>query len=163
MFRDDILIKGKHASYLKFLSKKTEQNDSKQNVAAVFENNIDVYKAAIVMGLVKGVKKGVDSTNDDSTRMFAGKVIKEEFDLEYLFQMCMLIDNSTDLSNDEKIERAFKGKDAVDFKENLNLFNSYARGGIEWLYEEFIDGADTKAEYLTKIYDIVSNYRDENC
>ena len=37
----------------------------------------------------------------------------------------------------------------------MKLFNSYVRGGIEWLYEQFTSGATTRDEYIAKIYDEV--------
>ena len=70
----------------------------------------------------------------------------------------MLIDNSQNLTADEKIERAFKN---IDDKGNLDLFNSYVRGGIEWLYEQFSQGASTHDEYIAKIYEIVNDFKEE--
>ena len=35
MFTGDIYIRGKYASYLKYLSKKTEKNDRKEKVAEI--------------------------------------------------------------------------------------------------------------------------------
>ena len=54
MFNSDILIRGKYATYLKYLSKKTEKNDRKEKVAGVFERHIDVYMTAAVVGLIYG-------------------------------------------------------------------------------------------------------------
>ena len=35
------------------------------------------------------------------------------------------------------------------------------RGGLEWLYEQFTDGATTKEDYLEKVYEIVSLYKED--
>ena len=70
----------------------------------------------------------------------------------------MLVDNSTGLNADEKINRAFKSPDTP---ENIELFNSYVRGGIEWLYEQFTEGTTTKDDYLAKVYEIVDSFNSE--
>ena len=45
MFTSDIYLRGKYASWLKFLSEKTEK------VAGVFKRDIDVYLTAAIVGL----------------------------------------------------------------------------------------------------------------
>jgi hypothetical protein len=71
----------------------------------------------------------------------------------------LLVDNSRGLSADEKIELAFR---TPEKEENMKLFNSYLRGGIEWLFEQFTSGASTKDEYLSKINEVVSTFVEEN-
>ena len=74
----------------------------------------------------------------------------------------MLADNSTGLSGDDKIDRAFKQDEQPEkLIENLELFHQYMRGGLEWLYEQFTDGATTKEDYLEKVYEIVSLYKED--
>ena len=51
MFTGDIYIRGKYATYLKYLSQKTEKNDHKEKVAGVFERMIDVYMTAAIVGV----------------------------------------------------------------------------------------------------------------
>ena len=52
-------------------------------------------------------------------------------------KMVLLLDESDKLSNEEKVNRAFRGpKSEEEFAHNVELFNSYVRGGIEFLYEE---------------------------
>ncbi len=157
MFTNDILLKGKHATYADFLSKTSEQNDKSKKVAGVFETLYDVYIIGTVIGLYHGLKSPEDKSSSDTKRIFADKVIREQHNLLFVYRLVMLIDNSVK-TNEEKVARAFK---EGENKENIELFNSYARGGIEWLYEQFSLTANTKDEYLEKIYDIVSAFYDE--
>ena len=55
MFTGDIYIRGKYASYLKYLSKKTEKNDRKEKVAGVFERMIALYMTAAIVGVNFGL------------------------------------------------------------------------------------------------------------
>lgn len=158
MFTGDIYIRGKYATYLKYLSQKTEKNDRKEKVAGVFERMIDVYMTAAIVGVNFGLRRDDENTGSDTAKLFADVVNREQDNLISIFRIVMLVDNSTGLSADEKIRRAFK---TPDTPENMKLFNAYVRGGIEWLYEQFTSGATTKEEYLAKIYEIVEAFNSE--
>lgn len=158
MFTGDIYIRGKYATYLKYLSQKTEKNDRKEKVAGVFERMIDVYMTAAIVGVNFGLRRDDENTGSDTAKLFADVVNREQDNLISIFRIVMLVDNSTGLSPDEKIRRAFK---TPDTPENMKLFNAYVRGGIEWLYEQFTSGATTKDEYLAKIYEVVESFNSE--
>lgn len=159
MFTGDIYIRGKYASYLKYLSKKTEKNDRKEKVAGVFERMIDVYMTAAIVGVNFGLRKDDENTGADTAKLFADVVNREQDNLMSIFRIVMLVDNSTGLSADQKIDRAFT---TPEDPQNMKLFSQYVRGGIEWLYEHFTEGATTKDEYLAKVYEIVNNFAIEN-
>ena len=159
MFTSDIYIRGKYATYLKYLSQKTEKNDRKEKVAGVFERMIDVYMTAAIVGVNYGIRREDENSSSDTVKIFADVVNREQDNLVTIFRIVMLVDNTSGLSPDQKIERAFKNPDTSD---NLKLFNSYVRGGIEWLYEQFTTGASTRDEYIAKIFEIVDNFKEEN-
>ena len=159
MFTGDIYIRGKYATYLKFLSQKTEKNDHKEKVAGVFERMIDVYMTAAIVGVNYGLKREDENVSSDAVKIFADAVNREQNNLISILRIVMLVDNTTGLNADEKINRAFKNPDTP---ENMKLFNAYVRGGIEWLYEQFTTGATTREEYITKIYEIVENFKEES-
>lgn len=158
MFSSDIYVRGKYASWLKFLSEKTEKNDKSEKVAGVFKRDIDVYLTAAVIGLNFGLRREADN-NSDKAKIHVDTVLKEQNNLMFIFRIAMLVDNSTGLNADEKINRAFKSPDTP---ENIELFNSYVRGGTEWLYEQFTEGTTTKDDYLAKIYEVVDSFNSES-
>lgn len=159
MFTSDIFVRGKHATYLKYLSKKTEKNDRKEKVAGVFERAIDVYMTAPIIGLVYGLRRDEVDPNSDTVKIFTDTVNREQLNLVSIYRTVLLVDNSRGLTADEKIEQAFRTPDTT---ENMKIFNAYLRGGIEWLYEQITTGAVTRDEYLAKIYEIVGNFVAEN-
>lgn len=157
MFTSDIYVRGKYASWLKFLSEKTEKNDKSEKVAGVFKRDIDVYLTAAIVGLNFGLRREADNS-PDKAKIHVDTVLKEQDNLTFVFRIAMLVDNSTGLNADEKINRTFK---TPDTSENMELFNSYVRGGIEWLYEQFTEGATTKDDYFAKIYEVVDSFNSE--
>lgn len=161
IFGGDILLKGKHATYAKFLCPTSEKKESKEasKPADVFGRIMDVYMVGIVMGLTRGIRAEEDKQSNDQVRIFADVVNREKLNLEFIFQLAMLIDNSRKLTPDDKISCAFRNENS---RENLEVFNSYARGGIEFLFEFFTSGATTRDDYLTKISDMVKEFKEEN-
>lgn len=120
---------------------------------------IDVYMTAAIVGVNYGLKREDENVSSDAVKIFADAVNREQNNLISIFRIVMLVDNTTGLNADEKINRAFKNPDTP---ENMKLFNAYVRGGIEWLYEQFTTGATTREEYITKIYEIVENFKEES-
>ncbi len=159
MFDSDIKVIGKHATYIKFLSKKTTELNKEFVGAEVFRRYIDVYIAGAILGILKKRKADIDNApNGDSAMIFAAAVINEQSNLKFLYRMILLLDD-TSLSNDDRVDLAFRNDtDSEKLKAGMEVFNSYARGGIEWLYEKFTDGATTKEDYLQKIAEIVRDF-----
>ena len=147
MFDQDVLLKGKHATYIKFLSKKSKLlgDNTIKNGAAIFERYIDVYMIAPLIGVLKGLREDEDKSVDDKANILAGAFIGCQKALDFIFKIVMFNDNSKGLSPDQKINWIFREGGDYD------LFMQYVRGGITYLYEYFIDGASTKDDYYEKI------------
>ena len=158
MFDGEIKLSGKHAAYLKFLSAKTAQLNKGASCAAVFKRHVDVYIAGVTIGLVKKLKVQTDNSVIDNATIFADAVIGEQEKLKVLYRIMQLI-NDPSLSCDDRIDLAFR-YDAEDacVKKGMDLFNSYARGGIQWLYDEITENATTKDDYYENIAELVKNF-----
>ena len=79
--------------------------------------------------------------------------------------MVMLLDKTTDLTSEERVDRAFRYDSLPDkadeFRECMELFHDYVRGGIEVLYEQFTDGCQTRDDYLSKTYEVMTTFKNE--
>lgn len=161
MFDNDIKITGKHASYLKFLTKKSTELKKDAKSAEIFKRYIDVYMAGIIVGAVKNRKSDTDNSVDDSANILASAVIGEQDRLKFLFRLVMLIDNPS-LSVEDRIDNAFRyDGDVAKVKDGMAIINSYARGGIEWLYEKFNDGVTTQEDYYRIVYELTKEYSED--
>ena len=148
MFEKDYSFRGKHATYAKYL----------KDTAKLFDRLIDVYMLGAVIGYLHGRKSEKDTSTNDSASMLAGVFITEKDKCEFIYRLIMLMDVSTGLSQEQRVDRAFRddtNEDAV--KSNLELFNSYAFGGIEVLYEKFVDNCTTRDDYLNSIHKFVND------
>lgn len=168
MFENDYTINGKHATYLKFLAVKNARDDDGSdgtNRARLFERYIDVYMNAAIWGLLYQRTAPRDNTSNDRARIYADAFSNEHDNCVFLYRLVMLLDKTTDLSQDERIDRAFKYDTLDDKKEEfakcMELFNSYVRGGIEQMYETYTDGCTTRDDYLDKTYEVLSDFKKE--
>lgn len=161
MFDKNINLSGKHATYLKFLSKKTTELKGDAISAEIFKRYIDVYMAGVMFGLLKNIKAEIDTANKDNITIFAEQVIKEQSRLIHLYRIVMLLDNKA-LSDDERIDLAFRyTADEDKVKAGMDVFNAYARGGIEWLYEKLTDGTTSKEDYLQRLVEIIDEFEQD--
>lgn len=166
MFENDYAIYGKHATYLKFLTKKNPREDDIDNpkAARIFERYIDVYMNAAIFGLLYNRTAERDDGNDRA-RIYADAFATERDNCVFLYRLVLLLDSKTELSAEERVNRAFRYDSqqdkAEEYKKCLELFHSYVRGGIEVLYEQFTDGCATTDDYLSRIYEVMTTFKNE--
>ena len=168
MFDGDVTITGKHASYLKFLAKKNAQDDDDEEVvnsAKLFERYIDVYMNGAIFGLLYDRRAPRDTSTKSRARVYADAFNKEHNNCVFLYRLVMLLDKSVDVTQEERINRAFRydsdENKKEEFKQNLELFHDYVRGGIEKMYEMFTDGCTTRDDYLNKTYEVMTTFKKE--
>lgn len=162
MFKNNYEFKGKHATYIRFLSATTTRLDKSTKAAGIISTAVDIYAIAPLIGLAYNRKADEDDSSSDRYNILVEQIINHQADLEFAYRLVMLVDNSKALTNDQKIDRAFKDdEDPSKLAANLELFHQYVRGGIEWLYEHFTDGATTKEDYLEKVFEVVNYYNED--
>lgn len=168
MFENDYTINGKHATYLKFLAKKNARDDQDPDnptAAKLFERYIDVYMNAAVFGLLYSRVVKRDNSSDDRARIYADAFANERENCIFLYRMVMILDETSELTPEERLNRAFRydtqPEKAEEFRRNMELFHDYVRGGIEVMYEHFTDGCHTQDDYLTKTYEVMSTFKEE--
>ena len=154
MFENDININGKHATYMKFLV-----NDAK-----VFKRYIDVFMNGAIIGFLYGRDGEKDNQSTDRARIYADVLANERSKCDFIFRLIMLLDEKGNLSIEDKVDRAFRADSRKDENfqvNNLRLFNSYVLGGIEVLFEKLTEGCTTQEDYINKMYEFVSNMKEE--
>jgi len=162
MFSTNYRFTGKHATYVKFLNAYTRNLDKTADVAGIFAYAIDVYMIAPLIGVAYNRRSPVDTSSTDSINILESQFLSRQDKLESVYRLIMLSEKSRDLSDDERIERAFKDDELPEkFNAHMDLFHQYTRGGIEWLYEFFTDGASSQDDYLEKINELVKQFADD--
>ena len=143
-FHSDIVLTGKHARYCDAL---WEQNQIKNSY---FQRLVDLYAFAAIVGFRAKRKSRPDTSDDDKRTILTQQIIHLTF-LQDLMKLFLLTEDNGD-DNEEKVNRAFRGpKTEEEFKDNVDMFNDYVRGGIEILYEElYLRELDLNDAYTDK-------------
>ncbi len=155
MFENDYTFNGKHATYIKYLV----------DEAKLFERYIDVLMNGAVFGLLYNRTGSRDRDSQDRARVYADAFANCRDDCMFLYRLAMLLDQSTDLTNEQIVDRAFRddanGSENEKVKANLELFYSYVLGGIEVLFEVLTDGCTVEIDYIDKAFDKMKSFREE--
>lgn len=164
MFDKDMQIRGKYATYWKALTQLPGNAVETSKNFKIFENYIYVYMVAPIIGLLNGRKGQYDPADDskDTAGMLAEIQIKNASKLKYIYRLITLVDDSEGLSDEEKINRAFREDgNEESVKKGMELYTAYFFGGLEVLYETFVLGCITEDDYIRKMFDFVSEFKDE--
>ena len=131
---DEVFFFGKHKDYVDQLWKLNQIQES------YFSRLVDLYAVAAIIGLK--LKRRSPEERDDSgiKRTIQMQQLTNTYQtLITIMRMVLIMDDSRDLTFEKKLESAFMiPEDEETYKENMELFNSYARGGIEYLYEQLV-------------------------
>jgi hypothetical protein len=154
MFDRDYQIRGKHATYSKYLVKHKDNTG-----APIFNRFIDIYMIGAIMGFMHGKRAEEDNTVKDDVSILASTVIAEKDKLQFIYRLIMLLDTNSGLTLEERINRAFRDDSKEEtIADNMKLFHSYVCGGIEYLYEKFNDCV-TNDDFIDRIYQIVDRFK----
>lgn len=131
LFSNEIEFRGKYATYARFL-----RDDVKI---------VQTFREAYVLGVIVGFMNNKTETDDNtpevsSASIFPTELSKRKTDLRFIYRIIMLLKEEQGFSLDDYKNRAFRDDpedDKETYNNNMKLFNSYACGGVEFLYEIF--------------------------
>lgn len=164
MFDKDMQIRGKYATYWKALTQLPGNAVETSKNFKIFENYIYVYMVAPIIGLLNGRKGQYDPADDskDTAGMLAEIQIKNASKLKYIYRLIVLVDDSIELTDEEKINMAFReDNNEESVKKGMELYTAYFLGGLEVLYETFVLECITEDDYIRKMFDFVTEFKDE--
>jgi len=164
MFDKDIQIKGKYATYWKALTQLPGNAIETSKNFKIFENYIYVFMVAPIIGLINGRKGEYDPADDskDTAGMLAEIQIKNASKLKYIYRLIVLSDDSLGQTDEEKINMAFReDNNEESVRKGMDLYLAYFFGGLEVLYEEFVQNCITDDDYIRKMFEFVSDFKEE--
>lgn len=152
-FSKPVKFRGKHAVYAQYLSK--ERGKERIGGVNIFSRIMDAYMVSILVGLRYNQTATIDESElyakdyFGNAKEYGDKTISSsdinsetihasQDLLNYIYRIVMLTENVRNISEEEKIANAFKSENNPDkIDKNIELMNSFARGGLEILYDRF--------------------------
>lgn len=131
---DEMFFVGKHRDYVDKLWTQGKIQES------YFRRLVDLYAIAAIVGLKAKRRSPEEKDESDVKRTVQMKQLNENYQtLLPIMRMILIMDDSRNMTFEEKLESAFLiPEDEDTYRANMELFNSYARGGIEYLYEHLV-------------------------
>ena len=155
MFEKNYRLSGKHATYVKFL----------KDEAKIFDTIIGAYINGAIFGLLYNRTAPIDKESTDTANIMSEQFIQYQEKCKFVYRLVMLLDETTDISSQKRIDRAFRDDTETEnpdyeeiMKANMNVFHAYVRGGIEQLYEDFVTGCTSPDDYITRMYEQINSF-----
>ena len=153
-FKEQTIIKGIHARYMKELTEKK-----------IFERDYDVYLQCALYGACLDLRSKKDS-GKESKNIFANMFSNDSEYCLSVLRMVLLLDKNSNLSKEEKIKRvfsfdkygAYKEEKANEMKENISIFNSYFYGGIEDIHSRYFKNCIDDDDIIDKMKRLLEEF-----
>lgn len=163
IFRQQVRFYGKHGVYLEALTPDKEKSKDEELLEIerckfLFDTVVDIYIVAPLIGFSYHRKAPKDG-NEVTKNIMEGALSSHHDRLVFSYELLMVLDKESEPDLNERIRRAFRSTDEL-VSQGLEVFNDYARGGIEVLYEKLIDGAATPEDLLRNTMDFVGDWQD---
>ena len=168
MFDREYTFKGKHAIYIREL----KNEFGVEGKFKVFERNIDIYVLAPIVGFIYKRQSNIDiasTVKNEIAKIATDQMLDATNDIKYNYRLIMLLDKDSDSSLEKRIDKAFKyleiqqEKDYYETdegKRDLENYNKYVLGGIEYLYENIIQG-EKKNNYTLNAIELIKKFDDD--
>lgn len=152
LFDNEIEINGKYATMARFLKEE----------AGIFVTFREAYLTAAIIGFLNKAKETKDIQDKvQAASIFPNELSKRKADLKLLYRIIMLVEEVPSFTIEDYMNRAFRddseegNKDKL--KANMNLFNGYVCGGLEFLYNKFKDLEKTD-DIINTLYEYVHSF-----
>lgn len=163
MFDKEVFFTGKHADYLRHLAGSRQHTvEAVHKRKTFFSSNINVVLAGAVIGFVKKRKSDKDNSVDvQKNNIFLQALTNNKEKLELIYRIIMLLDRKDELDINKRVDKAFR-YDAYPERrvDGDEVFWAYVRGGIEYLYENLLEGSDNTKQDIQKAMDFIEAYQE---
>lgn len=164
IFRSQVRFYGKHGQYLEALTPGTERakdtslSEIERN-KYLFDTVVDIYVVAPIVGYLYQRKAPRDG-NEATKNIMEGALASHHDKLVFSYELLMILDKQSEPDLNERIRRAFRANDEL-VKEGMAIYDEYARGGIEVLYEKLVTGAATPDDLVRNLMDFCGEWEDK--
>lgn len=156
LFDKEFEFKGKHATYCRFLKDEIK----------LFKTFREVYTVSAIIGFLNSTKSHIDDEKVQPASILPSELAQKRPALTYIYRLIMLLDEVDGFDIKNYQDRTFRDDADVEehpekVKVNMELFNAYAMGGLEILYDKFKDCRE-KIEVVNTLYDFLDDFYNDN-
>lgn len=134
-------VTGERGDRVRALAKNYIDASSK---TTIFTSGIELYVTAAIVGVLTEQRKEPMKSVPGKDFAIFGEQFKNHYDdVKLAFQLVMLSHDKDRTTARERVNNAFKyviSENDEIYQHNIDIFESYILGGIDYLYDHFIDG-----------------------
>lgn len=150
MFLEEYTIKGSHSEKANALTEKVDYLSE----AKIFNSVVELFCFAALFGCYKDRRSKPEKDSSRTKKIFADAFRSHIEDLKLAFKFVILTSDKACVSSVERLNKTFRNSET---DENFSLFEEYALGGIDELYDSLMVDSNTRYEnYLTALNKILS-------
>lgn len=127
-----------------------------------FSRLVDLLAVAPVVGFHYGKRADRDNTDGIDADMFMPQILRVNNQLELNYKTIMLLDREYEPDEEARFVRAFQVKPTDRSAEDLERYESYVRGGVDFLYDRLIGEGNTQEERLEELLDLVESFSERH-
>lgn len=156
LFLEEYAIKGSHADKAIALTEKVD-GDSE---AKIFSNVVELFCFAALVGCFKNRRAKPDKDTSRTKKIFADAFRTHIEQLKLAFKFVVLTSDKVCTDSTERLNKTFRNPET---DENYTLFEEFALGGIDELYDSLMLDTNTRFEdYLTCLNRLLSDFNDSD-
>ena len=163
IFRSQVRFYGKHGLYLEDLTPDTDmaKDESLPEIKRqklLFKTVVDIYIVAPLIGYLYGRTAQKDGS-EPTKNIMEGALASHQDRLIFSYELLMILDEKDEPDLNERIRMAFRATDELA-KKGVDIYDAYARGGIEVLHENLIDSSSDTEDLIRSTMKFVDNFND---
>ena len=123
-----------------------------------FPRNVDVLMVAPIVGFEYRVMAEKNCQDDADTKIFLKQLQDADSRLELNYKTIMLLDKEYEPDEAVRIDKAFRVTPENREQADLERYESYVRGGVDFLHDKIIGSGNTQDERIMDLYDLVDSF-----
>lgn len=151
LFDNEVEFIGKYATMARFLKEEI----------GLFSTFREIYVASAIIGFINNCEESKDNSEKvQAASIFPNELGKRKKDLRFIYRLIMLLKEEPGFTIDDYKNRAFRDdpeEHMETLRENMLIFNSCACGGLEFIYNKFVDCNRTE-DVVDKLYEFVHGF-----
>lgn len=155
LFDKEFEFRGKYANYCRFL----------RNDISLFKTYREIYTISAIVGFINSTKGAESDEKVQSASILPSELAQKRTSLTFIYRLMMLLDEKEGFSIEDYQNRTFRDDAETEspekLKKNMELFNAYALGGLEIIYDKFKD-CKTPKDTVNTLHEFLSEFFEDN-
>lgn len=119
---------------------------------------VDILAVAPIVGFEYGRRAQRNDQDNEEKSMFLGQLKRIDTNAELNYKTIMLLDVDYEPKEEKRYQKAFQTAADQRLPEDLERYEEYVRGGVDFLYEKLVGTGNTQSERLGELYEFVESF-----